>query len=100
LPKRDSRLLLPFALRPDYREDEYTPRTSDGSFVDAGLHTQLFQFGFCHPFGGELRAQRLEKLIDRWRELVESGIWSVGRDKLQGSIDVFANAESGAWRDY
>uniref|UniRef100_A0A093VAB0 S-adenosylmethionine synthase n=1 Tax=Talaromyces marneffei PM1 TaxID=1077442 RepID=A0A093VAB0_TALMA len=94
------RLLLPFGLRSDYSESEYAPRRSDGSFVDAGSYTQLFQFGGFHPFGREWRAQRLEKLMDRWRKLVESGIWSVGREGVQGSIDVFADAERGAWRDY
>lgn len=93
------RLLLPFGLRSDYSEDQYAARKSDGSFVDAASHTELFQFGF-HPFGGEWRAQRLEKLMDRWRELVESGIWRVGRDGVEGSIDVFADADRGAWKDY
>ncbi|RAO64964.1 uncharacterized protein BHQ10_000976 [Talaromyces amestolkiae] len=94
------RLLLPFGLRSNFNEDQYAVRRSDGSLVDAGSHTQLFQFGAFHPFGGEWRAQRLEKLMDRWRELVENGIWSVGSDGVQGSIDVFADAEVGAWRDY
>jgi hypothetical protein len=94
------RLLLPFGLRPDYNEDKYAARRSDGTFVNAASHTELFQFGCFHPFGGEGRAQRLEKLMDRWRELVESGIWSVGRDGVEGSIDMFADADRGAWRDY
>ena len=68
--------------------------------MDAGPYAQLFQFGCYHPFGGEWRAQRLDKLMDRWRELVESGKWSVGRDGVQGTIDVFADAGTGAWRDY
>lgn len=94
------RLLLPFGLRSNYNEDQSAVKRSDGSLVDAGSYTQLFQFGAFHPFGGEWRAQRLEKLMDRWRELVEDGIWSVGTDGVQGSIDVFADAEVGAWRHY
>lgn len=93
------RLLLPFRLRPDPR-DEQAARRSDGSLVTPGSVTELFQHGDFHPFGGEMWAQRLERLMDRWRELVESGVWTVGRDGVEGDIDQFQDADRGAWRDY
>lgn len=44
---------------------------SDGTSILPGSVTQLFQHGIFHPFGGERRTQRLERLIDRRRELGE-----------------------------
>lgn len=93
------RLLLPFGLRPDFR-DEDSARMSDGSLVTSGSLTELFQHGFFHPFGGERRAQRLERLFDRWTELVEGGVWKVGRDGVEGGIDKFRDADTGTWMDY
>lgn len=93
------RLLLPFGLRPDFC-DENGARMSDGKLVTSGSVTELFQHGVFHPFGGERRAQRLERLMDRWWELVESGVWTVGRDGVEGEIDQFQDADRGAWMDY
>lgn len=62
---------------------------SDGTSISPDSVTQLFQHGIIHQFGGERRTQRLERLIDRWRELVESGVWTVGRDGVDGTIDKF-----------
>ncbi|CAG7962390.1 unnamed protein product [Penicillium nalgiovense] len=76
------RLLLPFRAHNE-------ARMSDGTSISPSSATQLFQHGIFHPFGGERRAQRLERLIDRWRELVESGVWTVGRDGVEGTIDKF-----------
>ncbi|KAJ6189393.1 hypothetical protein N7519_004301 [Penicillium mononematosum] len=76
------RLLLPFRAHSE-------ARMSDGTSISPNSVTQLFQHGIFHPFGGERRAQRLERLIDRWRELVESGVWTVGRDGVEGTIDKF-----------
>ncbi|KAJ6018172.1 hypothetical protein N7451_001551 [Penicillium sp. IBT 35674x] len=94
------RLLLPFALR-QYDHHEEGARMSDGSVVRPGSFTQLFQHGF-HPFGGEWRSQRLERLFKRWTELIESGVWTVGADGVEGSIDKFKDADNGnnTWRDY
>ncbi|CAG8363368.1 unnamed protein product [Penicillium salamii] len=92
-------LLLPFALRPNLA-DENGARRSDGTLVPSGSFTQLFQHGVFHPFGGEHRAQRLERLFDRWTELIESGVWNVGDDGVEGGIDMFRNADHGAWEDY
>ncbi|GLI73656.1 hypothetical protein PoHVEF18_001876 [Penicillium ochrochloron] len=91
------RLLLPFTFRPDWGKDG--ARKSDGGLVSEGLVSELFQFGY-HPFGGEWRPQRLERLMDRWRELVESGVWRVGKNGVKGGIDKFQDADYGHWRDY
>jgi hypothetical protein len=91
------RLLLPFTFRPDWGKDG--ARKSDGSLVSKGLVSELFQFGY-HPFGGEWRPQRFERLMDRWRELVESGVWRVGKNGVKGGIDKFQDADYGHWRDY
>lgn len=92
------RLLLPFEFRPEFWDKEGA-RKSDGSFVSRGSVSELFQHGY-HPFGGEWRAQRFERLMDRWRELVESGVWKVGKNGVKGGIDKFQDANDGAWRDY
>jgi hypothetical protein len=92
------RLLLPFKLRPNDPHG-LGARKSDGCLVDDQSVAELFQHGF-KPFGGEFRAQRLESLLDRWRELVESGVWTVGEHGVAGSIDKFRDADWGAWRDY
>ncbi|KAI1104528.1 hypothetical protein F4804DRAFT_341739 [Jackrogersella minutella] len=75
--------------------------SEEGSrFILAFPVAGLFQHGF-KPFGGEWwRAQRLERLFDKWRELVESGIWIVGPDGVEGSIDTFRDAETGRWDYY
>lgn len=93
------RLLLPFPLRPDIRDYD-AARRSDGTLVDPGTFLQLFQHGHYYPCGGEWRAQRLERLLDRWRELIETGVWTVGKDGVEGTIDTFGDADHGAWRDY
>jgi hypothetical protein len=93
------RLLLPFALRPNLA-DEDGARRSDGTLVSPGSFTELFQHGVFRPFGGEHRAQRLERLFDRWSELIESGVWTVGREGVEGEIDRFRDADNGAWEDY
>jgi hypothetical protein len=75
------RLLLPFS----FKKDDWGPgtgaRKSDGSIVGGDYLenvAEIFQHGFT-PFGGEgNRAQRLERLFDCWRKLVEDGVWSVG----------------------
>ncbi|GAD95925.1 hypothetical protein PVAR5_4573 [Paecilomyces variotii No. 5] len=86
------RLVLPFGLQEAIMSD----RTS----VKSGSVTELFQHGCFHPFGGERRAQRLERLMDKWRELVENGVWTVGSDGVEGSIDQFRHADGESWMDY
>lgn len=49
----------------------------------------LFPHGF-KPFGGEWwRAQRLERLFGWWRDLLETGVWTVGPDGVEGGADLF-----------
>ncbi|KAI0827519.1 hypothetical protein F5Y06DRAFT_283645 [Hypoxylon sp. FL0890] len=92
------RLVLPFRFRTNNEEDG--ARKSDGWPVGKHSVADLFQHGF-KPFGGEWwRAQRLERLFDKWRELIESGVWGVGHDGVQGSIDTFRDAATGRWSDY
>lgn len=84
------RLLLPFRFYTHGRDR--WPKKSDGGPVNNGSVADLFQHGF-KPFGGEWwRAQRLEVLFDHWNCLVRTGVWTVGHDGVQGSIDVFRDA--------
>ncbi|KAJ5374935.1 hypothetical protein N7517_006941 [Penicillium concentricum] len=85
------RLLLPF-------QDHNGAKMSDGTTILPGSVSRLFQHGIFHPFGGERQARRLERLIDRWIELVESGVWTVGRDGVEGTIDGFHT--DSAYMDY
>lgn len=90
------RLILPFELG----KSEGLARKSDGSPLGTESISGLFQHGF-KPFGGEwTRAQRLERLFNKWRDLVESGIWIVGKDGVEGGIQTFRNADLGGWKDY
>lgn len=76
---------------------------SDGRLITPGSFTQLFQHGNFHPFGGEWRSQRLERLFRRWTELIENGVWTVGEDGVEGEIEKFGEADNdslGAWGDY
>lgn len=75
---------------------------SDGRLVAPGSFTDLFQHGVIHPFRGSWRSQRMERLFNRWTELIESGIWTVGEEGVEGGIETFRDADNGnsAWRDY
>ncbi|KAI2700432.1 hypothetical protein CBS147332_8043 [Penicillium roqueforti] len=93
------RLLLPFTFNDDWSR-KVGARKSDGQFVDRGRFSELFQHGF-KPFGGDYcRPQRLERLLDCWRKLVEKGIWCIGPEGVEGTIDTFRDAESDRWEDY
>lgn len=88
------RLILPFALGQHAKK-------SDGSSIEEGSIADLFQHGY-KPFGGEWwRAQRLERLFDHWRGLVETGVWPVGSDGVAGTIDTFKDADTpSGWQHY
>lgn len=88
------RLVLPFDLVGEHA------RTSDGAVVEKGF-ASLFQHGY-KPFGGEWwRAQRMERLFDRWREMVEAGVWTIGPEGVEGDISVFHQAQTVmGWRKY
>jgi hypothetical protein len=92
------RLLLPFSFKP-----ETGVRKSDESSVGEYWRENkagLFQHGY-QPFVGEgHRAQRLERLFDCWLKLVEDGIWFVGPQGVEGTLDTFRDADGEHWRDY
>ena len=93
------RLLLPFTFNDDW-DKNVGARKSDGSLVDRGRFSELFQHGY-KPFGGDYyRSQRLERLLGCWRKLVEKGVWSVRADGVEGTIDTFKDAESDRWENY
>ncbi|CAI7652690.1 unnamed protein product [Penicillium manginii] len=92
-------IVLPFDLRRAKMSDGRS--VTDGLFTDSeGSFTKLFQHGYFHPFGGERRAQRLDNLFDRWTVMVESGIWTVGEDGVEGGIDKFREADRGDGTEY
>ncbi|KAI2629289.1 hypothetical protein GGS26DRAFT_560121 [Hypomontagnella submonticulosa] len=92
------RLLLPFRFH--NLGQGRGARKSDGQPLTDGSVAELFQHGF-KPFGGEWwRAQRLEPLFDHWRHLVETRVWTVGNDGVQGGIDVFRDAYTDGSNDY
>ncbi|KAJ2979817.1 hypothetical protein NQ176_g3018 [Zarea fungicola] len=91
------RLLLPFSLK----GGDDGARLSDGSSVEEGSVADLFQHGlFPLGSGGGQRAQRLERLFDTWTQLVQRGVWAVGVDGVEGSMDVFKDAEGASSSDY
>ncbi|XXG93995.1 hypothetical protein Hte_000246 [Hypoxylon texense] len=97
------RLLLPYGLEGGFSEpwNESTgARKSDGSFITRGSATELFQHGY-KPFGGDYyRPQRLERLFDHWRKLIDDGVWSVGPQGVEGNIETFKQADTVHWADY
>ncbi|KAF3401950.1 hypothetical protein F1880_009956 [Penicillium rolfsii] len=93
------RLLLPFTFNDDWNKS-VGARKSDGSLVDRGRFSELFQHGY-KPFGGDYyRFQRLERLLGCWRKLVERCVWSVGAGGEEGTLDTFKDAESDHWEGY
>lgn len=76
-------------------------RKSDGSLMDVDGVFDLFQHGH-KDFGGEWwRPQRLERLFDQWRKLVETGVWTVGPDGVEGTVDTFDDANTAmGWHHY
>ena len=95
------RLLLPYGLEGYVWDPSAGARKSDGSPVRRGDVAGLFQHGY-KPFGGDYyRPQRLERLFDCWRRLVDEGVWSVGPQGVEGTIDTFREADTAArMRDY
>ncbi|KXG48129.1 uncharacterized protein PGRI_019990 [Penicillium griseofulvum] len=69
------------------------------SRLDPPTRTELGGHGVFHPFGGEQRAQILERPFDRWTESIESEMWTVGENGVEGGIDFFQDADH-AWEDY
>ncbi|KAI0190068.1 hypothetical protein EV127DRAFT_453839 [Xylaria flabelliformis] len=94
------RLLLPYGFEgDDWDAGDKGARKSDGSVIEWGNLGDLFQHGY-KPFGGDYyRPQRLERLFDHWRKLVVEGVWSVGPQGVEGSIETFREADV-KWKDY
>jgi len=90
------RLVLPYPIG----ENGFA-RQSDGSLIGDDKWKDLYQHG-CKPFGGDWsRAQRLERLFDNWRKMVENGLWEVDDDGVTGGIKKFKEADTEAhWKDY
>ncbi len=99
------RLLLPYTLDGGGWESDATDiptgaRKSDGSFVKRGTSAELFQHRY-KPFGGDYyRPQRLERLLERWCEMVVKGVWEVGEREVEGTIEKFKEADGVAWSLY
>lgn len=98
------RLLLPYGLEGDVGQGDGDAaagaRKSDGSFLDRGTAVDLFQHGY-KPFGGDYyRPQRLERLFELWRTLVDQEAWAVGPEGVLGTIDEFKKADTTRWQDY
>ncbi|KAH0490057.1 hypothetical protein TgHK011_001542 [Trichoderma gracile] len=92
-------LLLPYGFD-NYWGASDGARKSDGSLIERGKLADLFQHGY-KPFGGDYyRPQRLERLLGWWCKLVEEGVWSVGPEGVQGTLDTFKDAGTACWRDY
>ncbi|CEJ93760.1 hypothetical protein VHEMI09329 [[Torrubiella] hemipterigena] len=87
-------LLLPFGLI----GAKDGARLSDGLPLAEGSVAALFQHG-SFPLGGVDRAQRLERLFYAWVGLIERGVWQAGPTGVEGSIEVFGDADT-AWQDY
>ena len=73
---------------------------SDGSFVRGEQVNELFQHEY-KPFGGDYyRPQRLERLLEHWRRMINEGLWSVGLEGVEGNIETFTVADGARWREY
>lgn len=52
----------------------------------------LYQYGWCLFLLSH--GLYLSMILDNWRQLVESGEWSVGSDGVEGGIEVFRDADT------
>ncbi|KAL7908060.1 hypothetical protein GGI35DRAFT_453314 [Trichoderma velutinum] len=92
-------LLLPYSFESEWDAIDGA-RKSDGSLIARERLTDLFQHGY-KLFGGDYyRPQRLERLFDCWRKLIEQNVWSVGSQGVQGTLDRFKEAGTARWKDY
>lgn len=67
-----------------------SPWRSPTALGEEPEHEKLFQHGNFHPYKSEWRSQRLERLFKRLTEMIESGVWIVGEDNVEGLIDNLA----------
>ncbi|KAK9769507.1 putative Sulfatase N-terminal domain-containing protein [Seiridium cardinale] len=71
----------------------------EGFVVGGGTFSDLFQLGYI-PFG-EMHDVQLEKVLNAWRELVESGEWTIGKDGVEESIQKWRDADTARkWSKY
>ncbi|KAK5992083.1 hypothetical protein PT974_05481 [Cladobotryum mycophilum] len=92
-------MLLPYGFESVWDASDGA-RKSDGSSLASDKVAELFQHGY-KPFGGDYyRPQRLEALLGHWCKLVDRGVWSVGPQGVEGTIDTFKEAGKERWRDY
>lgn len=71
----------------------------DGQVAGRDTFADLFQIGY-NPFG-EMHEVQLSKVLDAWRKLVESGLWTINKDGIRGTMDVWREADRGdKWRSY
>ncbi|KAI0867463.1 hypothetical protein GGS24DRAFT_485515 [Hypoxylon argillaceum] len=94
------RLLLPYSFDGDHWNMDTGARKSDRSIIEKRNVADLFQHGY-KSFGGDYyRPQRLERLFDHWLNLVDRGVWSIGPNGVEGTIDTFREADKANWKDY
>jgi hypothetical protein len=71
----------------------------DGQVLGKDTFADLFQIGY-NPFG-EMHSVQLYKVLDVWRQLVESGEWKIDKDGVHGTMDVWRQADRGnKWKKY
>lgn len=63
-----------------------------GYVQGGGTFADLFQLGY-NPFG-TMHYVQLEKVLDLWTELVESGEWKIGKDGVQDTINKWKDADT------
>ncbi|KAF7518591.1 hypothetical protein G7054_g13402 [Neopestalotiopsis clavispora] len=70
-----------------------------GYGLRGGTFSDLFQLGY-NPYA-EMHDVQLEQVLDAWRELVESGEWTIGEDGVQDPIEKFKDADTKTkWNKY
>ncbi|KAL2851652.1 hypothetical protein BJX68DRAFT_235459 [Aspergillus pseudodeflectus] len=85
------KLVLPYDLfsYPDYRGTmmDYSP--AEAGFVPT--RATLWETPHTCPFFYE-HGTRLVSILDRWKHLVESGVWTVGEEGVEGGTDFYRQA--------
>lgn len=88
------RLILPFGIGSNGHA-----RKSDSERFDNNI--DLYQPGFNTFSGSWTTCVRLERVLRSWRQMVESGKWTVGADGVEGGIEKFREADTqGKCEDY
>ncbi|KAJ5640098.1 uncharacterized protein N7484_007960 [Penicillium longicatenatum] len=79
------------------------------SRVSVGLYSEVVErngldvaernFGYCSRSPSMMICAG-KRLLDCWRKLIEEGVWSVGPEGIEVTIDTFRDAEPDHWEDY